>query len=58
MGRKLVLGSLFFFVAITSAAIFGLLSFIPGPIGVLIGISSLLFLLITRLQFHLSGNVE
>ena len=56
MGRRIILVSLVFFVAFTSAVLLGLLSFIPGPIATIIAVSSLLFLLVSRFQYYTSGK--
>jgi hypothetical protein len=45
-------------VAFTVAALVGLLSFIPDPIALVIAVSLLLTLLLSRFLYHLSGNMD
>jgi hypothetical protein len=56
MGRKLVLISLFTFIVILSAGYFGFLSFMEGPIVVLVFFTPLLILSISYCQVMRQGN--
>ena len=56
MGRRIVLISLFTFIFMMSLAYLGVLSFIEGPLGILIVIIPLIVLSISYCQVARSGN--